>query len=333
MKERLPIADCRLPIAAQPGRAVSPLTAVGAHGVTRPTHSIVNRKSKIVNGFTLVEVMVVVVLMSFIVLALMAVFNSTQAAFRNSVTQAGVMEDGRATMDLMAADLRAMTPSYGSNSNFVGAVNFYAVVYSAPPLIQPMVGGSSQRTNSLEIFFMLSRQNQTWTGVGYAVNASSSSPLYPLYRFSMSTNAASDPLALYSSFNNAVSAGLTNMSHLMDGVVSLTVHAYDINGYQMIGTNQFDGSQWVTNKNMWFSQPINGQVGFVMFSNTLPASVEIEMGVLEDRALQRTESLGISGQAPSSVTPQWGYLTNSASQVHVFRQRVSIPNVDSSAYR
>jgi len=60
MKERLPIADCRLPIAAQPGRAVSPLTAVGAHGVTRPARSIANRESQIVNGFTLVELLVVI---------------------------------------------------------------------------------------------------------------------------------------------------------------------------------------------------------------------------------------------------------------------------------
>ena len=46
-------------------------------------------------AFTLVEVLVVVVLMSFIILALMAVFNSTQAAFRASITQTDVLEGGR----------------------------------------------------------------------------------------------------------------------------------------------------------------------------------------------------------------------------------------------
>jgi len=34
-----------------------------------------------------------------------------------------------------------------------------------------------------------------------------------------------------------------------------------------------------------------GEIGFYMFSNTLPASVEINLGVLEDRAIQRAESL------------------------------------------
>ena len=85
-------------------------------------------------AFTLVEVMVVVVLLSLIVYALMMVFSSTQAAFRASVTQAGVLDDGRAAMDLMASDLRAMAPSDG-NANYAiinntlsttCAVNFYA---------------------------------------------------------------------------------------------------------------------------------------------------------------------------------------------------------------
>ena len=71
-----------------------------------------------------------------------------------------------------------------------------------------------------------------------------------------------------------------------------------------------------------------------MFSNTLPASVEIELGVLEDRTLQRAGSLGIAGQPPSPSVPiQWQYLQNQAGKVHVFRQRVTIPNVDPSAYQ
>jgi hypothetical protein len=279
--------------------------------------------------------MVVVVLLSVIVLALMAVFNSTQAAFRASVTQAGVLDDGRAAMDLMASDLRAMTPSHGIGYNAASAVNFYANTnFNEQPLIQPMVGGNSTRMNVLENFFILSRQNQTWTGVGYAVNTSSSSPLYPLYRFSMSTNVAFNPWLLYSNFNNALGSGAwTNMSHLMDGVVALTVRPYDVNGGLMTNYVTYSSGQYVTNENVFYFLPALGQVGFVMFSNTLPASVEVEMGVLEDRTLQRAESLGISGQSPQSVPAQWKYLGGSAGQVHVFRQRVSIPNVDPAAYQ
>ena len=71
------------------------------------------------SAFSLVELLVVITLLSLIVLALMAVFNSTQTAFRASVTQTDVLEGGRAAMDMMTADLRQMAPSLGgSNSVF-----------------------------------------------------------------------------------------------------------------------------------------------------------------------------------------------------------------------
>jgi prepilin-type N-terminal cleavage/methylation domain-containing protein len=313
MKDRLPIADCRLPIAAQSG------------GTARSAVSIVNRKSKIANGFTLVEVLVVMTLLSLIVLVLMAVFNSTQTAFRAGVTQAGVLESGRAAMDLMAADLRAMSPSLDTNN---GAVNFYAGFPPGyMPLVQPLLASipAQSRTNAQERIFILSRQNQTWTGVGYVVANSSQGDLDSLYRFTATTNvqSAGDPAAAL--FNLFLNSATTNMSHLMDGVVELTVRDYDLNGVWL--TNGYANLTNLTVKNTWFSSPAWGQVGFAMFSNTLPASVQIEMGVLEDRALQRAESLSASPSAQAS------YLQQQAGAVHVFRQRVSIPNVDPSAYQ
>jgi len=62
-------------------------------------------------GFTMVEILVTMVLLSLIVLALMTVFNSTQKAFRSSLTQTDVLESGRLAMGLMVGDLEAMTPS------------------------------------------------------------------------------------------------------------------------------------------------------------------------------------------------------------------------------
>jgi len=286
--------------------------------------------------------MVVVVLLALIVFALMAVFNATQTAFRAGVTQAGVLESGRATMDLMTQDMRAMAPSFGQSNNLNGAVNFYAAVtgYVSPPspLIQPMVGGNSSLTNVLENFFILSRGNAggvpTWYGVGYAVGTNAPpGSLYSLYRFA--TNhpvAAVGPAQVVNDFFNFL-ASITNGSHLMDGVVSLTVRPYDVNGGQM--TNNvipfFNGQIMtnVINKNVQYfpsGPPALGRVGFVMFSNTVPAAVEIEMGVLEDRSLQRAESI------PNSVA-QASYLSQQSGKVHIFRQRVTIPNVDPSAYQ
>jgi hypothetical protein len=198
--------------------------------------------------------------------------------------------------------------------------------------VQSLAGSGYQRTNVLEKFFILTRQNTTWTGVGYVVNTTNTNSINPLYRFSMTTNvlAAAGPAALYQAFSNAVSHGAwTNtsiMSHLLDGVVHLTVHAYDINGRWMTNVSDVYGSgQTTTNRNAQFFTPVLGEVGFSMFSNTVPASVEIQLGVLEDRTLQRAQS--ISGLTQSN------YLAGRAGQVHLFRQRFPIRNVDPSAYQ
>jgi prepilin-type N-terminal cleavage/methylation domain-containing protein len=294
------------------------------------------RHSKFAGAFTLIEVMVVMVLLSLIVLVLMAVFNATQTAFRASVTQADVLEGGRAAMDLMAADLKLMSPSGGASNNVAGAANFYAAVPAGfTPLVQPLIASSppQSRTNVLENLFILSQGNQngvaTWFAVGYAVTATNASgSLYPLYRFA--TNhpvAAVDPGFMFTNEFQNFLANVAGGSHLMDGVAGLTVRAYDVNGGLMNGKVVFSGGRLTTNWNVYYLPAVLGQTGFYMFSNTLPASVEIEMAVLEDRTLQRAASLSGSYQA------QTNYLAQQAGKVHIFRQRVSIPNVDSAAYQ
>lgn len=301
----------------------------------------------------MVELLVTMTLLSLIVLALMAVFSSTQRAFRASVTQTDVLEGSRAAMDLMSTDLRAMTPCdgyYSFTGNFYPAssvistnpVNFFvldnsyaycsysgggALLYH--PLQQSLPGTGVQRVNTLNYFFSLGRENTKWTGVGYVVNATNQSPLYPLYRFYAETNIAASPVGLYWAFVNAVNQSQwTNMSHVLDGVVHLTVRADGASGYWMTNFYQWRGTQWSTNDNMWFLPPLppSPEVGCFCFSNVVPAAVELELGVLEDRTLQRAESL------PFLSVAQSNYLAQQSGHVHLFRQRVTIPNVDPSAY-
>ena len=309
MRKKTSIFDFRLPVetASAPSRFFP----------------IANRKSQIANGFTLVEVLVVMVLLSLIVLALMAVFSSTQNAFRASVTQEGVFEGASAAMDLVVQDLKGMSPSFGASN---GAVNFYAAVTNSPgPLVQALVASGQSRTNILEKIFILSRNNQTWTGVGYVVDTASATLINPLYRFSVSTNVAAGPAALLNIF---ITNSTASMSHLLDGVVDFRVRAFDMNGLWM----QNVGARIYTNANnvLFLSSGSGsgfGETGFKMFSNTLPASVEIEMATLEDRTLQRASTW------PDNSIAQSNYLAQQSGKVHVFRQRVSIPNVDPSAYK
>ena len=297
-------------------------------------------------GFSMVELLVAMTLLSLIVLVLMAVFSSTQQAFRASVTQTDVLEGGRATMEMIAADLRGMTPSYGV-SNYVaagnghyyyGAVNFSATnnkpIYNDyKPLVQalPAALEGARRTNLLEYFFILGRVNTKWTGTGYFVDASSANPLYPLYRFYAETNIDADPVVLYWNFVNTINfEQWTNLSHVMDGVTHLVVRAYDNQGYWI--TNGY--SYWQTNRpeNVWLSPPEWGEVGYMFYSNAVPASVELQMGVLEDRTMQRAESLG-TGVAPSQNLSQWTYLQGQVGHVQIFRQRITIPSSDNTAYQ
>jgi type II secretory pathway pseudopilin PulG len=303
-------------------------SAVQSGGALDPRHSALG------NAFSLVEVLVVVSLLSLIVLALMAVFNSTQRAFRAGITQTDVLEGGRATMDLITSDLRAMSPSAGvSNSAINTPVNFYAAVkFNLHPLVQPLVASSQSRTNVLEDFFILSRNNQTWTGTGYVVDPYSTDFVNPLYRFTMSTNIqAASPMVLYTNFAIRVNNGnFTGMSHLMNGVVHLTVRAYDQNGYWMTNNTSYAGGQSATNNNILFLlPPFYGEVGFYMFSNTLPSSVEVQLAALEDRTLQRAESLADL----SPVFSRSNYLSGQSGKLHLFRQRVSISNVDPTAFQ
>ena len=272
-------------------------------------------------AFSLVEVLLVVSLLSLIVLALMAVFSSTQRAFRAAVTQDGVLEGSRATMELLARDLRTLTPSGGASN---GPVNFF--VFANPTnslLVQSLPGGSVARTNLLDYFFLLGRQNTKWTAVGYIVDSSSTSPLYPLYRFYAETNTTSSPTTLYNLFSSQIGSPQTsaNMSHLVDGVVHLTVHAYDPSGNQISPT-------YTNALNLTFASaaPGYGEAQFFMFSNTVPAAVEVQLGVLEDQVLAHAQSLPFQSAAQSS------YLSQQAGTVHLFRQRASIPNVDPTAY-
>ena len=368
MRDSLPIADA-------PGRAVRSLNAGAArqHGLAgRDGNGPVGRRcpaaeaaqqraltegarhsSRVTrSAFSLVEVLVVITLLSLIVLALMAVFNSAQTAFRASITQTDVLEGGRAAIDVMTSDLRQMAPSYGRSNNLVqfaptffycnsnNPVNFYAGTnkYGINPLVQSLAGSSAQRTNVLENFFILGRGSlngsPAWIGTGYVVFPRATNSFYPLYRFYMTENAEGAPVPtnLFNGFMSAIFSSAfsgtftnSNWSHLLDGVVDLTVRAYDPHGIWM--TNGYPYGYTNVVKNAIFLPATLGECGFYLFSNTLPASVEIEMGVLEDRTLQRAATW------PNNSAAQNKYLAQQAGKVHLFRQRVTIPNVDPSAYQ
>jgi len=293
-------------------------------------------------AFSLIEILVVIGLLSVIILGLLMMFNQTQKAFRIGMTQTDVLEGGRMTTDLLARELEQMTPSYLNQRVYArGATpNFYAQVWNFST--QTLPANSNLRTDVLEDLFFLTRQNQTWTGVGYFVRTNDAlgnlwlpnNGFGTLYRFS--TNYSVSQFATNSSlmFTNflvaALNANWSGVSKIVDGVVDFKIRAFDTNGFWISPANP----NWVfplnSAGNIQASVPkpnTAGEVGLCYFySNAVPASVELEIGILEQATLLRLQSIPAFAQ-------QAAYFANQAGHVQLFVQRVAIRTVDPSAYQ
>ena len=117
---------------------------------------------------------------------------------------------------------------------------------------------------------------------------------------------------------------------VVDGVVHFKVRAFDTNGV-WIDRAWVVNRPGVTNLNARYLNYTALQLGgeterYEFRSNAVPAAVELEMGLLEDKVWQRFQGL-------PTPTAQSNYLTNQAGRVHLFRSRVSIRNVDPVAYQ
>ncbi len=306
------------------------------------------------SAFSVIEIVVVVGLMSFIILGLMQMFNQTQRAYKLGTTQVDVLEGGRAVMDQLQRELVQMKPANVSNT-----VNFYAHIAFAggyKPLLQQLPGipnppGSPlpSRTNVIQEFFFLSEENRTWTGTGYFVSAPAEG-VGSLYRCEYKLNFGDNPRFLFSRFNSDVAGfyttGLikTNMTRLLDGVVHLRVRAYSTNGFWVTDhfartTNSFSG-EFVTNGfvrapySTPYSPAQSSEVeNYSFVSNVVPASVDLELGILEDSAIAKIKAIYNPADATAQATSRRNYLTNQAARTHLFRARVPIRNVDPTAYQ
>jgi len=329
-EDRFPIPDSRFPV---------------GKGEQRGLHPIGHRPSAIGHprAFTLVEILVVVALMSVIVLGLLAMFDQTQRAFHLGMNQTDVLESGRIATDILVRDLEQVTPTGRTN-----AVNFYAAVidsYGPPPYAQPypyvptlqllpsQTGNSVWRTNVLEDLFFVTRENQTWSGIGYYVRTNGAyltgwGPVGALYRFETNNTARQfeqNPAMLWSAYYYSTNYPPgTNVSKILDGVVDFQVRAYDLNG-NWINTFNTNVSFNVRS----YSYPYSfapDHYDYFFYSNTVPAYVEVEVGVLEQQTWERYQSI-------PDYNAQTNYLSLHAGNVHLFRERVPIRNVDPSAYQ
>lgn len=301
-------------------------------------------------AFSLVEILVAVALLSFIILGLLAMFHQTQRAFRSSITQTDVLEAGRAFTEMLAREIEQMAPSHAPYT-----LNFFAEISGGftQPLVQnlPGMGTTARRTNVVQRFFLLSELNRQWTGTGYQVlPPSPETGVGTLYRF---TATASRPggnvlssnfqffsqIAYQRSIQGIPMTNLLGVDRVLDGVVHLRLKAYATNGF-LVGVlgNGVDSDCGFQSDPRSLYFPVRHTYGLrntvydpmqtaIYFrSNAVPAYLELELGILEPRTYERFKALG-------TPAAQRQFLEERSAQVHLFRQRIPVRNVDYKAYR
>lgn len=159
-------------------------------------------RERAIGGLSLIELLIVMALLSFIVLGLMAVFDQTQRAFKTGMAQVDVLEGGRAAMDRITREVQEIAPLPGGR---VAMARLWVDLYAKDPqaktlpategwhLInaatfepddfpndpdgyffheefpQLLPGGSTSRTNYFQTLFFTLRDRQVWRGVAYLV--------------------------------------------------------------------------------------------------------------------------------------------------------------------
>jgi hypothetical protein len=300
----------------------------------------------------LIEIMVTVGLLSFIILGLLAMFQQTQRAFRSSMTQTDVLEAGRSVVEMIRGEIEQAAPTHYQGRSDLG-VNFFTEIstnYSSP-LIQELPGLNLPRpfrTNIVHRFFFLTRQNQDWIGTGYQVLFDDQNGYVgTLYRFSMTNPFRGGPFVLADNpmaNNNRIWTNIAGMSRIMDGVVHLRVRSFAANGFPIYGdgyspnvyfrTNTFYTDFKVVRDARAYQGPpapmSDGFAGCYFYRDSMPASVELELGILEPRVNQRYRAMPTFPAAAAQSGTR--YLAGHAAQVHVFRQRIPLRNADLSVY-
>ena len=211
---------------------------------------------------------------------------------------------------------------------------------------------------------MLLRQNQTWIGIGYCVrtNDTNGALWYPQTRAagqdgrrhplpllgnlltqrpSVQNGLAQDPSQLYAATSrNACQPGSANTSPTGSATASFTSTSGPLpptaSRCSATASTPTRVSAPIRSPRLqpvrqtWRSQPRvpDNWPASTSAATPLPAAVEMELGLLEQHAWERYNSIG-------SAAARLAYLQREdiSSRVHLFRQRIPIRNVDPLAYQ
>ena len=243
--------------------------------------------------------MVSITLLAAIMIGLLAMFNQAQKALHIAHMQSDVFENARGAMQIVSRDLMEMTSYEQTN-----VISVYGVATPSPI---PNNGTLPLTTTNLPVdfseAFWLTRLNDDWQGVGYYVV---DDPMFrtnygvgTLYRFSGMVRRPFAPDLL----NEFLKPQPTNAHRVSDGIVHFKLTAVYPEVMPNVSTN------------------FVGATKFAFASNTLPAFVDVELGVLETATFKQFQAL-----QPANVTAAQNFLRDHVGRIHFFRERVPIRN-------
>ena len=296
-------ADVTVPFVREAKRAEAraPLLAPGA--VRTPIYSV---GTPCLQAFSLIEIMVAVTLLAVIIVGLLAMFYQTQRAFRAGMAQVDVLEGGRATMELITRELQEVSASSDSPvTNFEARV---PVGYASLNLELP---AGETISSTIQDLWFLRRFNDDWFGESYHVGnpVAGVGTLYRMFVTGGRTNAPGLTDLLRTPLIDTNSPLTTNFIRVADGVVHFRVVPFDSRGL-LLTNNDFNAGIYAIP-----SGPI-----YYSFSNTLPAYVDIELAVLEPKAVEQVRARA------NNIAKAIEYLKKQPGRMHFFKQRVALRN-------
>lgn len=311
--------------------------------------SVPHRSAFARRGFTVLELMLSIAIMTVIFIGLYTVFDQTQKALRQTISQVDVLEGIRTSTDLVGRDIESF--AYVPLANYT---NLY--VAQSPYNLSLRLDNLSQGellTTVLQDVFFHQRQGDQWTAVGYWVGAMTTNPVAApphsvsvgrLYRFSVTANSQfmrslnglatqDERNAMLSTFQN-LSLRLTNSAPLIDGVVHFRMVCYGESGAPLFGTNLLTWEQQFNTLKSRGQLPLGAHlattveagpaasVQYLFSDHSYPTGagwIEYEIGILEPQLVKRYASIA-EGQPAAAAK----YLERHAGQIHLFRQRVPL---------
>jgi hypothetical protein len=235
------------------------------------------RRKQGAHGFTVVELMVAVSLMTLIVLALYSMFDQTQKAMRLNEAQVDSAERGRGVLELVSRELESTRVGLRQDATNLWLRTPVLPLRQNDSMLGAQASTNVLRTNVFDDVFYLTKSQRSWRGVGYVIlqntnvgnEARLGRPLPglgTLYRYETpltNRDYAFPSTNLFTGFvrelppgpNGTISlTNATNFAQISQGVVHFRVLPYDTKGqllhvtttnldstYRMVRTSQVFG--------------------------------------------------------------------------------------------